>query len=231
VSDTGDTSDEGKSAGLIRVMIVEDHTMVAESLERSLKTEPKIYVVARAESVAEAIAAVDEAAPDVVLMDYLLPDGTGAQAAEAIRSMAPAATIVFVSGEGSDEAMMSAIEVGASGYLLKTQAVGELTDAVLRAAAGEMLIPARELARLLVARQRLSRSESERLQLAGRLTEREAEILKLMAGGWDNSAVAEHLHLELTTVRWHVQNILEKLGVHSKLAAVARAAEYGLIGQ
>jgi DNA-binding NarL/FixJ family response regulator len=136
-----------------------------------------------------------------------------------------------VSGEGGDEAMMSAIEVGASGYLLKTQAVGELTDAVLRAAAGEMLIPARELARLLVARQRLSRSESERLQLAGRLTEREAEILKLMAGGWDNSAVAEHLHLELTTVRWHVQNILEKLGVHSKLAAVARAAEYGLIGQ
>jgi DNA-binding NarL/FixJ family response regulator len=212
-------------------MIVEDHTMVAESLERSLKAEPRITVVARAESVAEAVAAVDAAAPDVVLMDYLLPDGTGVEAAEAIRSMAPAATIVFVSGEGGDEAMMSAIEVGASGYLLKTQAVGELTDAVLRAAAGEMLIPARELARLLVARQRLSRSESERLQLAGRLTEREAEILKLMAGGWDNSAVAEHLHLELTTVRWHVQNILEKLGVHSKLAAVARAAEYGLIGQ
>jgi DNA-binding NarL/FixJ family response regulator len=212
-------------------MIVEDHTMVAESLERSLKAEPRITVVARAESVAEAVAAVDEAAPDVVLMDYLLPDGTGVEAAEAIRSMAPAATIVFVSGEGGDEAMMSAIEVGASGYLLKTQAVGELTDAVLRAAAGEMLIPARELARLLVARQRLSRSESERLQLAGRLTEREAEILKLMAGGWDNSAVAEHLHLELTTVRWHVQNILEKLGVHSKLAAVARAAEYGLISQ
>jgi DNA-binding NarL/FixJ family response regulator len=212
-------------------MIVEDHTMVAESLERSLKAEPRITVVARAESVAEAVAAVDAAAPDVVLMDYLLPDGTGVEAAEAIRSMAPAATIVFVSGEGGDEAMMSAIEVGASGYLLKTQAVGELTDAVLRAAAGEMLIPARELARLLVARQRLSRSESERLQLAGRLTEREAEIHKLMAGGWDNSAVAEHLHLELTTVRWHVQNILEKLGVHSKLAAVARAAEYGLIGQ
>jgi DNA-binding NarL/FixJ family response regulator len=218
------------SAASIRVMIVEDHTMVAESLERSLRAEPKISVVARAESVAGAIAAVDEAAPDVILMDYLLPDGTGVQAAEAIRSMAPAATIVFVSGEGSDEAVMSAVEAGASGYLLKTQAVGELTDAVLKAAAGEMLIPAGELSRLLVARQRLARSEAERKRMVDRLTERESQILGLMATGWDNSAIADDLHLELTTVRWHVQNILEKLGVHSKLAAVARAAEYGLLG-
>jgi DNA-binding NarL/FixJ family response regulator len=180
--------------------------------------------------VAGAIAAVDEAAPDVILMDYLLPDGTGVQAAEAIRSMAPAATIVFVSGEGSDEAVMSAVEAGASGYLLKTQAVGELTDAVLKAAAGEMLIPAGELSRLLVARQRLARSEAERKRMVDRLTEREGQILGLMASGWDNSAIADDLHLELTTVRWHVQNILEKLGVHSKLAAVARAAEYGLLG-
>src|SRR5437016_12570568 len=116
--------------------------------------------------------------------------------------MAPAATIVFVSGEGSDEAMMSAIEVGASGYLLKTQAIGELTDAVLRAAAGEMLIPAGELSRLLVARQRMLRSESERKKMVDRLTEREGQILGLMANGWDNSDVAEHLHLELTTIRW-----------------------------
>jgi len=220
----GETSD-----AVIRVMIVEDHTMVAESLERSLLAEPRISVVARAESVAAAVAAVTEAAPDLILMDYKLPDGTGAQAAEAIQAIAPAAAVVFVSGDNSDEAMMSAVEVGASGYLLKTQAVGDLTDAVLRAAAGEMLIPARELSRLLVARQRTLRSDAERKQMVDRLTEREREILVLMAGGWDNSAVAEHLHLELTTVRWHVQNILEKLGVHSKLAAVARAAEHGLI--
>jgi DNA-binding NarL/FixJ family response regulator len=186
-------------------------------------------VVARAESVAEAVAVVDAAAPNVVLMDYSLPDGTGADAATAIRTMAPAVTIVFISGNPTDEAMLSAVEVGASGFLHKTQAIGELTDAILRAAAGEMLIPARELSRLLVSRQQARRSDAERELLAGRLTAREREILSLMADGWDNSAMAEKLHLELTTIRWHVQNILEKLGAHSKLAAVARAAEYGLI--
>jgi DNA-binding NarL/FixJ family response regulator len=210
-------------------MIVEDHTMVAESLERALKAEPAIDVVALAASKAEALAAVDHAAPDLVLMDYRLPDGTGAEAAAAIRQVAPAATIVFVSGDSSDEAMMSAVEVGASGYLLKTQPVGELTDAVLRAAAGEMLIPAQELSRLLVSRQQRQRSESERQKVADRLTSREREILRLMASGADNATMAEQLHLSLTTVRWHVQNILEKLEAHSKLAAVANAAEYGLV--
>ena len=213
----------------MRLMIVEDHRMVAESLERALRSERAIEVVARAESVAEAVAAVDAAAPHVVLMDYSLPDGTGADAAAAIRSIAPAVIIVFISGNPTDEAMLSAVEVGASGFLHKTQAIGDLTDAILRAAAGEMLIPARELSRLLVSRQQARRSDSEREQLAGRLTAREREILGLMATGWDNSAMADKLHLELTTIRWHVQNILEKLGAHSKLAAVARAAEYGLI--
>ncbi len=203
--------------------------MVAESLERALRSEKTIVVVARAESVAEAIAEVDAAAPNVVLMDYSLPDGTGADAATAIRLLAPAVTIVFISGNPTDEAMLSAVEVGASGFLHKTQAIGELTDAILRAAAGEMLIPARELSRLLVSRQQARRSDAERQQLAARLTAREREILSLMANGWDNAAMADKLHLELTTIRWHVQNILEKLGAHSKLAAVARAAEYGLI--
>ncbi|HXA43692.1 MAG TPA: response regulator transcription factor [Candidatus Solibacter sp.] len=213
----------------VRLMIVEDHRMVAESLERALRSDKTIVVVALAESVAEAIAAVDAAAPNVVLMDYSLPDGTGADAAAAIRSMAPAVTIVFISGNPTDEAMLAAVEVGASGFLHKTQAIGELTDAILRAAAGEMLIPARELSRLLVSRQQARRSDAERDQVAGRLTAREREILSLMASGWDNSAMADKLHLELTTIRWHVQNILEKLGAHSKLAAVARAAEYGLV--
>ena len=214
---------------MIRVMIVEDHTMVAESLERALKAEPTIEVVALAASVADALEKVDDAAPDLVLMDYRLPDGTGAQAAEAIRLVAPTATIVFVSGDSSDEAMLSAVEVGASGYLLKTQPVGELTEAVIRAAAGEMLIPAHELSRLLVSRQRRQRSETDRQQVASRLTPREREILRLMASGADNASMAEQLHVELTTVRWHVQNILEKLGAHSKLAAVAAAAEFGLV--
>ena len=222
-------ADSEDAVGAIRLMIVEDHRMVAESLERALRSEAAIAVVARAESVAEAIASVEAAAPSVVLMDYSLPDGTGADAATAIRSIAPSVIIVFISGNPTDEAMLSAVEVGASGFLHKTQAIGELTDAIKRAAAGEMLIPARELSRLLVSRQQSRRSDAERDQLAGRLTAREREILGLMATGWDNSAMADELHLELTTIRWHVQNILEKLGAHSKLAAVARAAEYGLI--
>jgi DNA-binding NarL/FixJ family response regulator len=220
---------QGRALDQIRVMIVDDHRMVAESLEKSLSEDQAFKVVALAGTVAEALAKVEAAAPDVVLMDCGFPDGTGVQAAEAIRWRLPDTTIVFVAADASDEAMIAAVEVGARAYILKTQPLSDLTDAIRRTAAGEMLIPAEELPRLLRNRHTAFRAKAEQEALADRLTDREGQILKLMATGHDPSAVADYLCLELTTVRWHVKNILGKLGVHSQLAAVARAVEAGLV--
>lgn len=218
-----------RGAETIRVMIVEDHQMVAESLQMALQSDPAIEVVALAATVADAVLVAREVEPDLIVMDYGLPDGTGTEAAAAIMAELPAVIVVFASAEASDEALLGAVEAGASGYVLKSRPAADLIDAVRRAAAGEMLIPARELSRLLVLRQRNRRSEAERKQMVDQLTPRELDIVKLMATGLDSADIADQIHIELTTVRWHVQNILQKLGVHSKLAAVARAAEYELV--
>jgi two-component system NarL family response regulator len=127
--------------------------------------------------------------------------------------------------------MLAALDVGACGYLVKSEPLDHLVTSVRRAGDGEILLQAGELVSLL-ARQRVrERQEAERQSVGASLTRREHEILGLMAKGLDNRVIAERLHLSLTTVRWYVQILLEKLGVHSKLAAVARAAELRIIEQ
>jgi DNA-binding NarL/FixJ family response regulator len=137
--------------------------------------------------------------------------------------------IVFLSADSSEDALIAAIEAGACGYLVKSGAAAQVADAVRRAAEGEMLIPAATLAGLLARQRQRQREQAQVETLAGQLTRREKEILKLMAQGLDNRAIAEKLFISFTTVRGHVQNILEKLDAHSKLEAVARANQHGLI--
>jgi DNA-binding NarL/FixJ family response regulator len=218
----------------LRVMIVDDHQMVVQALVLALSREPDIEVVATAATVREAVAEAELAAPDLLLIDYHLPDGTGVDAVRAItraegagRRSAP--RIVFLSAERSDGAVLSALEAGACGYLVKSEPLDRLVAAVRRAAEGEILLQSGELVALLARQRELQRQEAEHQRLLGSLTPREREILHLMAAGLDNRAIAERLHLALTTIRWYVQILLEKLEVHSKLGAVARAAELGLI--
>jgi DNA-binding NarL/FixJ family response regulator len=125
--------------------------------------------------------------------------------------------------------MLAALEVGACGYLLKSEPLDSLVAAVRRAGEGEILLRAGELGSLLSRERERVREAAERQRVAATLTAREREILDLMAQGLDNRAIAEALHLALTTIRWYVQIVLEKLGTHSKLSAVARAAQLGLI--
>jgi DNA-binding NarL/FixJ family response regulator len=134
-----------------------------------------------------------------------------------------------LSADTGDEAMLAAIQAGASGYLVKSEAVSKVVTAVRRAAEGEMLIPAATLAGLLARQHQRQHQQSERMRLLGQLTPRELEVLRLMAEGLDNYDIADKLVIGYTTVRGHVQNVLEKLGAHSKLEAVARAGEYGLL--
>lgn len=213
----------------VSVMIVEDHLVQAEALQLVLERHDGLHVVGSAGTVADAVRVARADPPDVILMDYHLPDGTGSQAAAQIRQERPSVAVVMLTADTSEDVLLMAVEAGASGLILKSQAATQVVDAVFRAAEGEMLIPAATLAGLIARQRERAQQESERASLLGTLTQRERETLELMAQGLDNRAIADRLVVSLNTVRGYVQNVLEKLGVHSKLEAVARASEYGLL--
>jgi len=214
---------------VIRVLIVDDHPLVAEGLAAVLGKESDIEVVGVARTALEAEEIAKREALHVVMMDFWLPDRSGAEAAVAIRGEQPEVAVVFLTADVSDDAIGRAVQAGAVGFLIKGDAVTEIAYAIRCAAAGEMLIPADVLARLLVAQRRNAQSEAELATVVAQLTPRERDVLRSMAEGLDNADITERLSVELSTVRWHISNILEKLGVHSKLAAVLRASELGLV--
>lgn len=215
----------------IRLLIVEDHRLLADSLAMVIAEDPSLSLVADPVDTAEgAVAATAEHRPDVILMDVQLrgPE-TGIEATRRIKDRFPDTKVVIISGLGHETLLVEATEAGASGFVDKTEAVEHAISAVKAAAAGEALVDPVLLSRLLrkMAVERRGRSEAERL--VARLTPREQEILQLMADGLRNEAIAERLFLSVRTVQKHVQNILQKLAVHSKLEAVAFAAKAGVV--
>ena len=203
----------------IRLMLVDDHDMVARALKIVLEDEPDIDVVAVANSAAQAVAIATTARPDLILMDYYLPDGDGASAAARIRSDNPNITVVLLTGSADPDALQRAVDAGCAGYLDKSGPLDELAAAIRVAAAGQVVISAEDLSRLV-----------PRTREGTVLTEREREILFLIADGLTNQAIAARLVLSVHTVRTHVQTILGKLGAHSKLEAVATAKRRRLLG-
>ena len=213
----------------ITVLLVEDHLLVAEGLAAMLNASGDVRVVGTSASAIDAPRVAAECQPDVVVMDSHLADGSGADVALRLREEQPRIPIVFLSADESEAAMIAAVRAGACAYLPKSRATSDVVDAVRRAADGEMLIPAAQLARLLARSHEMARDDAERRRLLDSLTPREQEVLALMAEGLDNRAIAAELAIGFTTVRGHVQNILEKLDAHSKLEALACAARYGLL--
>jgi len=213
----------------ITVLLVEDHLLVSEGLAVMINATGDLKVVGTAPTAAEAVRLAILRQPDVVVMDSHLPDGGGPDIAGRIREARPAVPIVFLSADESEAAMIAAVRAGACAYLPKSRATADVVEAVRRAAEGEMLIPAAQLARLLARAHEMARDEGDRRRLLESLTRREMEVLSLMADGLDNRAIAAELGIGFTTVRGHVQNILEKLDAHSKLEALACAARYGLL--
>ena len=213
----------------IRVLIVDDHRVLVDGLRVLLGHYPDLEVVGDAASVAEAAAAVEACRPDLVLMDYHLPDGDGVGATTAIRDRHPDVAVLFLSAEETDAAVFRAVEAGAVGYLLKTETIDQLADAVRRAAAGEMLFPQHLLSRGIQQQRRRAVDERRRERLRDALTPRELEILGLMAAGMSNQEISARLCISYLTVRGHVRGILGKLDCHTMLAAVVRANEYGIL--
>ncbi|MCA1727001.1 MAG: response regulator transcription factor [Actinobacteria bacterium] len=215
----------------IKLAICEDHRMLADALQMVIEDEEGIELVAKPVDTAEdAVAVVEAFRPDVVLMDIQLRGArTGIDATREIRRLSPGTQVVIVSGLGAERMLVEAVEAGACGFLDKTEAVEEAIAAVRAAAAGEPLIDPTTLSRLL--RQAAENREATRgadLMIA-QLTPREKEMLQLLSQGMRNEEIATSLHLSVRTVQTHVQNILGKLGVHSRLEAVAFAARAGLV--
>ena len=213
----------------VTVLLVEDHLLVAEGLATMLNATGDLKVVGSAPTGAEADRLAFHLQPDVVVLDSHLPDGDGADIAVRLRERRPQVAIVFLSADESEAAMIAAVRAGACAYLPKSRATADVVEAVRRAAQGEMLIPAAQLARLLARSHEMARNDEERRRMLESLTRREQEVLALMAEGLDNRAIAAELGIGFTTVRGHVQNVLEKLDAHSKLEALACAARYGLL--
>jgi DNA-binding NarL/FixJ family response regulator len=219
----GEAGSMGEAGGVVGVVIVDDHRMFAESLARLLTDVEGIAILGVAGTGAEAIDIVARVLPRVVLMDYELPDLDGVAVTVAIRARNPEIMVVMLTGHSDERLMIEAIDAGCAGFLTKDRAAAEVADAVRGAAAGEALVSPEVLHRLLPQLDRRTRS------LGGDLSEREREILVLLARGWTNKAIATELFLSVNTVRNHVQSVLNKLGSHSKLEAVTTAVREGII--
>ena len=211
-----------KAESVIRVLIVEDHQIVADGLTALLNDQRDIRVVGNVASVSESAPAAAELTPDVVLLDFRLNDGTGADAAAAIRRVNPVAKHIFLTREDSDVARFAALESGASGFIHKSRAANEVVDAIRKVAAGQTLITPSSIASLL---NRRRESESQRESL----TAREKEVLRLMAEGLPSREIASKLGISYATVRTHIRSLGAKLGVHSKVQAIVKARELALV--
>jgi RNA polymerase sigma factor (sigma-70 family) len=208
--------------GPIRILIVEDHQVVADGLSALLNDQPDMSVVGAAGSVAEALARASELNPDVAVVDFRLTDGTGADAGSGMRQIRPEIKLIFLTREDSDAVRFAALEAGASAFIHKSKAANEVVDAVRVVAAGGTLITPRTIATLLHKR----RSMDAQLES---LTQREREVLHHMAEGMSSREIAKRLGISYTTVRTHIRSLGAKLGVHSKLEAIVKARELGLV--
>jgi DNA-binding NarL/FixJ family response regulator len=211
----------------IRVLLVDDHQLLTDSLARLLAAEPDIEIMGIGKTVAEAKHLAQERM-DVVLMDYRLPDGTGAEATRAIKARWPSARVVMLTAVQDDETVLESIQAGADGYLTKDRAVDDVVATVRSARAGETLLPRSVIIgiaqRVAVARDR----QAERAPIET-LTARELQVLQALAEGMATPDICERLFISRNTLRTHVQNIMMKLHVHSKLEAVTVGLRHRII--
>jgi len=213
----------------VRVLVVQDHPLLASAIARVLDSEEDLSVIGIARRGDEAAILAAKGNPSVVVMDFMLPDLSGPVAAAKIRSAVPAAAIVFHSAEDSEDALLDAIDAGAIAYLTKAATADQIIEAVRRASIGEVLIPVGLFAKAIARQRKAVTQKQARDKLLGEFTPRELDVLRLLAEGNDTATLARNLGIAPHTVEWHVSHLIEKLRVHSKLQAVIAAARAGLI--
>ena len=213
----------------VQVLVVQDHPLLASAIAKLLDSEDDLCVCGIARRGDEAADHAAKEKPSVVLMDFRLPDMSGPAAAARIRLAVPKAAIVFHSAEESEEALLDAIDAGATAYLTKSATADQIIEAVRRASVGEVLIPVKLFAKAIARQRKVVTDRQAREKLFADFTPRELEVLRLLAEGHDTGTLAGRLGIAPHTVEWHVRHVIEKLGVHSKLQAVIASARLGLI--
>ena len=222
------------SAGLvvepIRVLVVDDHALFRRGLQMVLEQEPDIEVVAEASDGAEAVEKAAAETPDIVLMDVRMPRRGGIDACTAIHETVPSAKIIMLTISDEEADLYDAIKAGAMGYLLKEISIEEVAAAIRAVHGGQSLISPSMASKLLTEFASMIKKTDDRQQVpTPRLTDREMEVLKLVAKGMNNRDIAKQLFISENTVKNHIRNILEKLQLHSRMEAVVYAVREKLL--
>jgi len=219
-----------KSDQALRVLIVDDHALFRRGLQMVLKQEDDIDVVGEAGGGHEAVGKAQELMPDVILMDVRMPRRSGIEATQQIKDLMPHVKILMLTISDEEADLYDAIKAGASGYLLKEISIDEVADAIRSVWQGQSRISPSMASKLLTEFAAMSKRADERQQLpAPRLTDREMEVLKLVAQGLNNRDIAKELFISENTVKNHIRNILEKLHLHSRMEAVVYAVREKLL--
>ncbi len=210
------------------MLLVDDHDLFRTGL-RNLLEEQRVQVVGEAQTGAEALTLVRELAPDVVVMDLNMPGMGGVEATRQISILAPLTRVLVLTISDEDADVMDAILAGACGYLLKDSSIQELIQGILSAAIGESLISP-HIASKVLQRVRASTSNPEIANtIRAELSDRELEVLKLIANGTDNAQIAAQLHISPKTVKNHISNILMKLQIENRIQAAVYAVRSGIV--
>jgi len=212
----------------IRLLIVEDHIIMREGLVSLLASQPDFEVIGEVGTVADAIALSRELKPDLILMDYGLPDGTGLDATRAILSENPEINIVFLTVHETDDDLFAAIRYGAKGYLLKNIAVAKMVEALRGMARGEAPLSRQMTGRVLDEFSRTRAPAEDEVESVYLLTPRELDVLAEICTGVSNKEIGDKLFISANTVKNHIHNMLEKLGLANRFELANYAAKRGL---
>ena len=214
----------------IRVLVVDDHALFRRGLQMVLEQEPDIEVVGEASDGTEAMTAAVETLPDIVLMDVRMPKRGGIDACASIHETVPSAKIIMLTISDEEADLYDAIKAGAMGYLLKEISIEEVASAIRAVHGGQSLISPSMASKLLTEFASMIKKTDDRQQVpTPRLTDREMEVLKLVAKGMNNRDIAKQLFISENTVKNHIRNILEKLQLHSRMEAVVYAVREKLL--
>jgi DNA-binding NarL/FixJ family response regulator len=213
---------------MIKVMLVDDQNLVRKGVRSLLELSEELEVIAEAADGAEAIRTIPEINPDVVLLDMRMPGQSGLDVLTELSGQNALPPTIILTTFDDDELVLAGIQAGAKGYLLKDVALAELVNAIKTVAAGGSIVKPAVTQRLLKGLENLQ-TEFSSLDRPDPLTDRETEILRLMAGGYSNKEIANSLGVAEGTVKNHVSNILSKMGVRDRTRAVLKAFELGLI--
>jgi len=213
---------------MISVLLVDDQTLVRQGIRSLLELSDDIRVVAEAADGSQAVELIPQAKPDVVLLDLRMPGMSGIDVLNTLGQRGQQPPTIILTTFDDDQLVLAGLKAGARGYLLKDVSLDQLVDAVKTVAAGGSLVAPVVTQRLLSGLERMH-NEFTSLDRPDPLTERETEILRLMAGGYSNKEIANSLGVAEGTVKNHVSNILSKLGVRDRTRAVLKAFELGIV--